>query len=49
MREALEERVRELGRLSDAELTQIAEQAESKVEILEDQREGQIKQRYYVK
>ncbi|MBI2053347.1 MAG: HD domain-containing protein [Candidatus Sungbacteria bacterium] len=46
---ALEARVCELGRLSDAELAEIAERAESKVEMLEDQREGRIKQRYYVK
>lgn len=48
-REALTERVRALGDLSDEELGRMAELAESKVEMLEDQREGEIKQRYYVK
>ena len=48
-RELLEARVRELGGLSDDELTKIAEAAESKVEMTENEREGAIKQKYWVK
>jgi len=47
--EYLTERVRVLGALSDEELVAIAEQAESKVEMVEDQRESAIKQKYFVK
>ncbi len=48
-REYLEKRVRELGKLSDDELVKIAEEAESKVEMTEDERVSQIKAKYYVK
>ncbi len=47
--EALEARVQELGMLSDEELVQIAENAESKVELAEDQRIASIKAKYWVK
>jgi poly(A) polymerase/tRNA nucleotidyltransferase (CCA-adding enzyme) len=45
----LEDRVRELAALSDAELVAIAERAESRVEMVEDQRESEIKRKYFVK
>ncbi len=48
-RERLLARLPELGALSDEELIAAAEQAESKVEMVEDQRESKIKQRYFVK
>ena len=48
-RELLEERIRELGTVSEDELIKIAEAAESKVELAEDQRISEMKQRYYVK
>lgn len=48
-RERLEARVRELGVLSDEELMQIADAAESKTELAEDQRISSIKVKYYVK
>lgn len=45
----LERRTAELGKLSDAELVELREKAEARVELLEDQRESEIKQKYYVK
>ena len=48
-REYLESRLRELGRLSDQELIGLREKAESRVQLLEDQREEEIKKKYYVK
>ena len=48
-RERLLARLPELGALSDEELVAAAEQAESKVEMVEDQRESEIKQKYFVK
>ena len=48
-RENLEARIKELGKLSDEELIKIAEAAESKVEMTEDQRISGIKGKYYVK
>ena len=45
----LEERAKELGGLSDAELVALREKAEARVELLDDQRETEIKQKYYVK
>jgi len=49
IREQLEERVAELGKLSDEELVKIADEAESKVEMVEDERVSEIKAKYYVK
>jgi len=48
-REHLESRIKDLGKLSDGELIQLAEQAESRVEMLEDQHVSEIKAKYYVK
>ena len=48
-REYLESRVQELGAMSDEELVKLREQAETRVELLEDQREEEIKRKYYVK
>jgi len=48
-RENLESRIKNLGTLSDEELVQLREQAEARVELLEDQREQEIKKKYYVK
>ncbi len=45
----LEERIRTLGQMSDEELARIADEAESKIELAEDERIGAIKQKYYVK
>src|SRR3989338_3701442 len=45
----LEERAKELGGLSDEELVALREKAEARVELLDDQREQEIKQKYYVK
>lgn len=45
----LEMRAAELGELSDEELIQLRERAETRVELLEDQREQEIKRKYYVK
>lgn len=49
VRDQLEARVKELGRLSDEELIKIAESAESKIELAEDERISGIKSKYYVK
>ena len=49
IRENLESRVRTLGTLSDDELEHIAQEAESKVEITEDERVSGIKAKYWVK
>jgi len=49
IREGLRARVRELGALSDEELMKIADAAESKVELAEDERISGIKAKYYVK
>lgn len=48
-REDLERRIKDLGRLSDEELIKIAEEAESKVEMVEGERVSEIKAKYYVK
>ncbi|MEK7561112.1 MAG: CCA tRNA nucleotidyltransferase [Patescibacteria group bacterium] len=48
-RDALLRRVREIGTLSDEELERMARAAEEKVEMIEDERIGRIKQKYYVK
>ena len=48
-RERLLARLRKLGGLSDDELVARAEEAESRVELAEDQRIGAIKRRYFVK
>ncbi|MDP3727782.1 MAG: HD domain-containing protein [bacterium] len=48
-REYLESRIKNLGTMSDEELIRLREQAESRVELLEDQREQEIKKKYYVK
>lgn len=48
-REYLESRIKNLGTMSDEELVKLREQAESRVELLEDQREQEIKKKYYVK
>lgn len=45
----LERQTLELGKLTDEELIKLREQAESRVELLEDQREQEIKKKYYVK
>ena len=47
--EQLKERVKELGALSEEELVAVADAAESKTELAEDQRISSIKQKYYVK
>lgn len=49
IRERLEERVKELGKLSDNELVAIADAAESKVEMVEDERVSRMKAKYWVK
>lgn len=49
IKENLESRTAELGKLSDEELKHIAEEAESKVEMREDERISEIKSKYYVK
>jgi poly(A) polymerase/tRNA nucleotidyltransferase (CCA-adding enzyme) len=48
-KEYLEKRVGELGKLSDEELVKMAESSEQKVELMEDERVGEMKARYYVK
>lgn len=48
-RDNLEHRAKELGVLSDNALLHMAEDAESKVEMIEDQRISGIKSKYYVK
>jgi len=48
-KENLEARIKNLGKLSDEELVKIAEAAESKVEMTEDDRVSKIKEKYYVK
>ncbi|QQG45756.1 MAG: HD domain-containing protein [Candidatus Sungiibacteriota bacterium] len=48
-KEKLEARIQELGKLSDEELVKIAEVAETKVEMTEDERISGIKAKYYVK
>ena len=48
-REHLEQRVKNLGNLSDEELIKIADSAESKIELSEDERISSIKSKYYVK
>ncbi|MDZ4285395.1 MAG: hypothetical protein U1A23_00540, partial [Candidatus Sungbacteria bacterium] len=45
----LEARVAELGKLPDEELIKIAQEAESKVEMTEDERISGIKAKYWVK
>jgi poly(A) polymerase/tRNA nucleotidyltransferase (CCA-adding enzyme) len=48
-RENLESRIKNLGKLNDEELMRLREQAEARVELLEDQREQEIKSKYRVK
>lgn len=48
-RENLELRIKELSKLSDEELVKMAENSEQKVELMEDERVGEIKAKYYVK
>ncbi len=48
-KEYLGSRIQDLGRLSDAELIELREKAEARVELLDDQREREIKEKYYVK
>ncbi len=48
-RESLESRIKNLGKLEDKELVKLAEDAESKVEMVEDERVSKIKQKYWVK
>lgn len=48
-RENLQTRVAELGKMSDEELSQMAETSESKIELAEDERISSIKAKYYVK
>lgn len=45
----LAERAADLGKLSDEELVKIREQAEERVQILEEERVGEIKKKYHVK
>jgi len=45
----LESRITNLGELSEEELTKIAEEAESKTEMVEDERVAEIKEKYWVK
>lgn len=47
-KEFLEGRIRELGSFSEEELTNLAETAEQKVEMREDERVSSIKAKYYV-
>ncbi len=47
--ENLESRIKNLGALSDEDLVRIANAAESKVEMVEDERIGGMKAKYYVK
>lgn len=49
VREKLEARVKELKELSDDELVKIADSAEAKIELAEDERISGIKSKYYVK
>lgn len=48
-KEKLETRTKNLGELSDEELVKIAENAEQKVEMTEDERISSMKAKYYVK
>ena len=48
-KETLEGRVAELGKLSDEELIKIAQAAETKVEMTEDERVSEMKAKYWVK
>ncbi len=48
-KENLESRIHNLGKLSDEELVKIAEEAENKTEMVEDERITSIKEKYYVK
>ncbi|MBI2054667.1 MAG: hypothetical protein HYT39_01045 [Candidatus Sungbacteria bacterium] len=48
-KDTLAERARELDKLSIDELKKLAESAESKVELIEDEREAELKGKYYVK
>jgi hypothetical protein len=48
-RENLELRIKNLGKLTDEELAEIAEDAEKKVEMVEDERISELKAKYYVK
>jgi hypothetical protein len=47
--ENLESRTKNLAELSREELIKIAKEAESKVEMVEDERVGEMKAKYYVK
>ena len=48
-RENLEARIKDLGVLSDRELVEMAEKAESKIELVEEERISHIKKRHFVK
>lgn len=48
-KEGLGVRVKELGELSEKELVKMAEKAETKVGVVEDERVSKIKAKYYVK
>lgn len=48
-KEYLQNRVEELGKLSNEELVKMAESSEEKVELAEDERIGEMKAKYYVK
>lgn len=48
-REYLESRIKSLGEFSEDELVKTAEAAESKVEMVEDERISEMKAKYYVK
>lgn len=47
--ENLEARIRNLGKLSDGELIKMAEEAESKVELVKDEKISELKAKYWVK
>lgn len=47
--EYLESRIKDLGKLADEELVEMADAAESKIELAEDERVSSIKAKYYVK
>lgn len=49
IKEYLQERVAQLGKMSDEELIRLAEASESKIELAEDERVSSIKAKYYVK
>ena len=48
-REYLLKRVEELHKMSDEELAEMRKQAQERVQLLEEERVGEIKKKYYVK